>query len=629
MDINPVLDLKIGLIQIWFGPIPDYFKYHLETIKNIDFIDFHFFTDQDFEIKQNNFYSYKIDREYVTQLLSKKLNCKIEINSDKKFCDVKAALSDIFYLHIKDYDYVGCYDIDTLFGDVNKFLKPHLGLYDFISIGKKTIYNDRLAGPFLIYKNLEELRTLYKTNEFICCMSESDVKCFEENELNKLVSEKYTKYIIQDINVDPINGKIIYEASWNGGQLYNGDREIFIHHFYIKNNTILGKIGNTIFSKFKKVLLDDFMWVIIFSENYQKIGKQIIESIRKFSNRKCLVYTINYESNLKYEYPFISDQFIFIRFNIDIFEKDDRGRYQTLINLKPFILLDSIDRFINSKFVFLDTDIFLTVNVDKIYKYFDQLENYPLINSHIHDTIYISNTDQNGNLTLVSSLKVLLDQISNTNDVVLPRRKTNVQVYDKNSKWFFTEQMKLYNQFKNSEIPFILYLHDEDTANAVLTKYQLYKCLPLIDIEETYDLDIDVLHKYSYSLTPISEYVSLPKNLNEILFFHGFKSEEDFENINQHYGKKTLSHDDIDIYYRDETLFIERNNFMIDKKFEQIVDFIVYGENNKEIFNFCCQNIFNIHTFFLSQFYLPPSTYLLEIVETNSRKVIYHNHFQI
>lgn len=43
-------------------------------------------------------------------------------------------------------------------------------------------------------------------------MSESDVKCFEENELNKLVSEKYTKYIIQDINVDPINGKIIYEA---------------------------------------------------------------------------------------------------------------------------------------------------------------------------------------------------------------------------------------------------------------------------------------------------------------------------------------------------------------------------------------------------------------------------------
>lgn len=128
--------------MVW--SIPDYFKYHLETIKNIDFIDFHFFTDQDFEIKQNNFYSYKIDREYVTQLLSKKLNCKIEINSDKKFCDVKAALSDIFYLYIKDYDYVGCYDIDTLFGDVNKFLKPHLGLYDFISIGKKTIYNDRL-----------------------------------------------------------------------------------------------------------------------------------------------------------------------------------------------------------------------------------------------------------------------------------------------------------------------------------------------------------------------------------------------------------------------------------------------------------------------------------------------------
>ena len=189
--------------------------------------------------------------------------------------------------------------------------------------------------------------------------------------------------------------------------------------------------------------------------------------------------------------------------------------------------------------------------------------------------------------------------------------------------------MELYHRFKNSDDPAVLTLYDEDTANAVLTKYQLYKCLPLIDIEETFDLSMDVLYEYSYSLTPISEYVSLPKNLNEILFFHGFKSEEDFENINQHYGRKTLSHDDIDIYYKNETLFFERNNFMTNKQFEQKVDFIVYTENYKEIINFCCQNIFNINLFFINQFVLQPSVYLLEIVETNSRKVIYHNHFQI
>jgi len=626
MEITQIFDLKIGLIQIWFGTIPDYFEYHLETIKNIDFIDFHFFTDQELDIEQSNFYYYKIDREYVTQLLSKKLNCKIEINSDKKFCDVKAALSDIFYLYIKDYDYVGCYDIDTLFGDVNKFLKPHLGFYDFISIGEKTFYN-RLSGPFLIYKNSEELRTLYKTNEFIRCISESDVKFFEENELNKLVSEKYTKYIISDINVDPSNAKLLYETNWNGGQLYCGNREIFIHHFYRKNNTILGKIGNTVFSKFKKVLLDDFMWVVHFSKSYEKYVPQLLKSIHNYSNRKCIVYTINYDSELKYEYQYISDQFIFIRLDIEPSKPDTKGRDSAIMNSKPFILSNALDRFPNKKFVHIDTDISLTTNSDKICQYFDQLEDYPLINSHIHDVIYFYGFAEDGGLT--SSLHILLEAIGVDTNVPLPRRKCNIIIFDENSRWFFSEQMELYHRFKNSDDPAVLTLHDEDTANAVLTKYQLYKCLPLIDIEETFDLSMDVLYKYSYSLTPISEHVSLPKNLNEILFFHGFKSEEDFENINQHYGKKTLSHDDIDIYYRDETLFIERNNYMIDKKFEQKVDLIIYKENYTEIFNFCCQDIFNNNLFFISQFYLQPSTYLLEIVETNSRKVIYHNHFQI
>lgn len=626
MEIKPVFDFKIGLIQLWFGSIPDYFKYHIETVKNIDFIDFHFFTDQDLDVKQSNFYYYKIDRDYITKSLSDKLNCEIEIKSDKKFCDVKAALSDIFYLYIKDYDYVGCYDIDTLFGDVNKFLKPHLGLYDFISVGEKTFYN-RLSGPFLIYKNLEELRTLYKTNEFIRCMGESEVKFFEETILNEIVNTKYTKHIISDINVDSTNAKLIYETNWNGGQLYCGDKEIFLNHFYRKNNTILGKIGNTVFSKFKKILLDDFMWVVHFSKSYEKYVPQLLKSIHNYSNRKCIVYTINYDSELKYECQYISDQFIFIRLDIEPGKPDTKGRDSAIMNSKPFILSNALDRFPNQKFIHIDTDISLTTNSDKICQYFDQLENYPLINSHIHDVIYFYGFAKDGGLT--SSLHILLEAIGVENNIPLPRRKCNIIVFDKNSRWFFSEQMELYHRFKNSDDPAVLTLHDEDTANAVLTKYQLYKCLPLIDIEETFDLSMDVLYKYSYSLTPISEHVSLPKSLNEILFFHGFKSEEDFENINQHYGKKTLSHDDIDIYYRDETLFIERNNYMNDKKFEQKVDLIIYNDNYTEIFNFCCQDIFNNNLFFISQFYLSPSTYLLEIVETNSRKIIYHNHFQI
>ena len=379
--------------------------------------------------------------------------------------------------------------------------------------------------------------------------------------------------------------------------------------------------------KYKKTILDDFMWVIHFSQTYEKCVPQLLASINNYSNRKCVIYTINYDSPLKSEYQYISDQFIFIRMDIPPGKLDTKGRDTTIMNSKPLIPLDVLERFPDKKFVHIDTDISLTVNSDKISKYFNQLENYPLINSHIHDVIYFYGFAEDGSLT--SSLHTLLDLMGIEPNIPLPRRKCNIIVFDKNSKWFFSEQMEIYDKFKNHEDPIILAYHDEDSTNALLTKYQLYKSLPLVDIEETYDLSLDVLHNYSYSLTPISEHVVLPKNLNEILFFHGFKTKEDFELIKMNYGKKTLTHDDIDIYYKNDTLFIERNNFMVDKKFERIVDLVVYTKEYEEIFNFSNQDIFNINLFFINNFELQPNIYLLEIIESESRKVIYHNNFQI
>jgi len=618
--------MKVALIQLWFGSLPEYFNYHLETTKNIDLIDFYFFTDQDLDIQQDNFFYHKIDREYVTDYLSKIFSYDIKFTFDYKYSDIKSALTDIFYIHIKDYDYVGYCDLDILFGDVNKFLRPLLDHYDFISIGEKTFHN-RLSGPFTIYRNTEEFRTLYKVPEFIDGMNQPNVVFFEEIILDQIVNEKYSKQLITEMNVNSINGNLIYETTWNGGQLNCDNREIFIHHFYLKNNTLLGKIGNTIYTKYKKTILDDFMWVIHFSQTYEKYVPQLLKSIHNYSNRKCIIYTINYDSNLKYEYQYISDQFIFIRMDIPPGKLDTKGRDISILNSKPIILSDTIDRFPNKKFVYIDTDISLTVNSDKVFKYFNELENYPLINSHIHDVIFLNGLTEDGGLT--SSLHTLLDLMGIEPNIPLPRRKCNIIIFDKNSKWFFSEQMKLYEKFKNYDDPVVLALHDEDTANTILTKYQLYKSLPLIDIEETYDLSLDILHKYSYSLTPISEHVVLPKNLNEILFFHGFKTEEDFELIKMNYGKKTLSHDNIYIYYKNDTLFIERNNFMVDKKFEKIVDLIVYNKEYQQIFHFPNQDIANIHLFFIDNFQLEPDIYLLEIIESESRRVIYHNNFQI
>ena len=65
------------------------------------------------------------------------------------------------YGFVADHQHVGCYDIDTLMGDLYNWVLPYLGEFDFISTGGKNFHN-RISGPFLIWKNVKTLNTFYK-----------------------------------------------------------------------------------------------------------------------------------------------------------------------------------------------------------------------------------------------------------------------------------------------------------------------------------------------------------------------------------------------------------------------------------------------------------------------------------
>ena len=124
---------KIVLIQLWMGDIPDYFWMHDETTKNIN-IDFLFITDQlDFKLDAKNYKVIYRKNEDIENLLFLKTNQKIILHNNKKTCDVKISLGDLFEDEIVGYDFFGCYDIDTLFGDTNKYLLD-IDNYDIISI---------------------------------------------------------------------------------------------------------------------------------------------------------------------------------------------------------------------------------------------------------------------------------------------------------------------------------------------------------------------------------------------------------------------------------------------------------------------------------------------------------------
>lgn len=608
------------------GKVPDYFWFHYETTKNLKNIDFLFVTDDISLILDSP--NYKIvysNLHHVENILRGKTKLDISLSDPKKISDIRAALGDMYEEYLESYSHFAIYDIDTLFGDINKWIEPYIEKYDVISFGDEK-YHNRLCGPFILMRNDEKIRKLYLVdkNSYVDSLNKTWITAWEEHQFNDLIKQNFLYKIIYDsVNVETENGgKISFESYWTGGKLFVGNQEKMLFHFYRKNGTTLKKIGNIITTHHKKILLDDFLWVVHFTENYEDLLPHLIESIKKYSNRKCVLYSINYTPKFIYKLQTESNQFIFRRIDIPSGDKDTRGRDTNILSSKPIILMDAIENFPNRKFVHIDTDIYLTTNSDTIPKYFKYLSNYPLMNSHIHDVMYVSNVNPNEEWT--SPLHILLEEMGETNTIVYPRKKCNVIVFDEKCKWFLEEQMYLYNKYKNTKNGIFLF-HDEDSANALLTKYQFTDALPLIDMEESYNLNMEKIYNYSYNMTSISPYVKLPKNTNDFLFFHGFKHKEDYIKIEKDYGVSVLSCDDMSIEYKNNTILFYRNSFLTHKKIEDKVDFLIYDSDNLIVSSLCDQELLNYSLFYISDIFLSQGEYSVEIVKSQSKKRVYKN----
>ena len=622
---------KIALIQVWLGPIPEYFKYHFETIKNLDYIDFLFFTDQEIEQKSDNFKKIKLSVEDLQNLISDKLNLNLKFDDQYlyKVNDLKASYFFLFEDYIKEYSHVGFYDIDTLFGDIYKFIEPFLDEFDVISHGSTHIFK-RTSGPFSIFKNKPDLIRAFDCELFYDCLSQKEVCAFEEDTFyENVLKNNFKCKIIENVcNFIEKEGYFInYYTEWNDGILTMNGNEIMLFHFYHKNTVDFKMMNNKIISNFRKEYLEDFYWVTYFSENYQTLVENLLDSLRKYSNRKLIAYTINYDVSQEFLDKWGGDQFIFIRYDIEEGHKDESGRDFNILSLKPKICLESLKNYKGCKFVYLDTDVYATVNIDNVRYYFESLEDYPLFNSHIHDSIMVSN--ERTGWEWKNPMDLLLQELNIENNPVLPRKKANFFIFDKNSEWFIQEQVEIFERLSNEDKLSVLFLHDEDIANALIYKYQKQNSLPLLDMEEYYDLNFENLNNYSYHKSYISAYVNLPKSTNDFLIFHGYKKQEDYNKIRENYGSTVLSITDFIIEYKNNTLLFIRNNFLNNKHIENKVNFNVLNEDDNIIFSLKGQEIYNYMVFYISDFYIKHKVIKVSIEEDETKRIIYNNTINI
>jgi hypothetical protein len=625
------LEKQIALIEVWLGKLPDYFKYHVETIRSVSCVDFYFFTnDKEYDfskISHSNFHVNYINEEEFLDRFNRVSRVKVnKINHPKKIIDFKLSYFEMFSDYVKNYKYVGIYDIDTLFGDITQILNACIGEYDFISVGDEVFHN-RLSGPLMIVRNTEEFRNLMKTDRYYETLIMDDIYGYGEQELSHIATSQYKTKILYSMNTETNNGgKNTYDVCWSGGKLMVNDTEKHLYHFIRKDHTIFQKVGNKIFGRYDKKFIDDFYWVFGFTENYSHTIPFLMDSINKYSNRKCIIYSINFDYNIPNKF-LTSDQFIFKRIDIESGKKDSRGRDENIISCKPRLMVDVINFLPDKKFIFIDSDVYLTTASDDFASYFNQLENYPLINQHTHDRLYLCNIIEGENWT---STVDILAEAANVEVNVFPRRKTNVMLFDKNSEWFFKEQLQMYEEYKDSR-PGIFTLHDEDSANVILSKYGLNKSLHLCDIEESSNINMSKFTdmNHPFHATELSEHLILPSHQNDVFCFHGLKYDWQYKNIQDDYGNSVIDCEEILVYYKDNSISFDKNSFLSTKKINENVDFIIKTIDGKVVESLTDQNLFQYWLFYISDIELTDRMYIVEIVKTNSRVKIYNNLLEI
>ena len=146
-------NLRICIINIYFGRFPDWFDIWLNSVRYNREIDFFVVTDQNLSVEIKNLKVIKITFDDFKNLAKEKLGDYIKLNSPYKLCDYKEVYGIILEDEIKQYDYWGECNCDLVFGNLAYFFEKY-NLKSFDKFGCR--------GHLTLYKNTEEVNSRYK-----------------------------------------------------------------------------------------------------------------------------------------------------------------------------------------------------------------------------------------------------------------------------------------------------------------------------------------------------------------------------------------------------------------------------------------------------------------------------------
>ncbi|WP_440440527.1 DUF6625 family protein [Phocaeicola plebeius] len=139
---------RLCFIIPYFGKLPNHFPVFLKTCEANPNYNWLIFTDDTYNYNYPpNVQKIKMTFEECKKLIQSKFDCQINILKPYKLCDLKPMYGYIFEEYLEDYRFWGHCDVDTIMGNLSKWLTDEfLEQYDKIfQLGHMTIYKNTAA----------------------------------------------------------------------------------------------------------------------------------------------------------------------------------------------------------------------------------------------------------------------------------------------------------------------------------------------------------------------------------------------------------------------------------------------------------------------------------------------------
>ena len=277
------------------------------------------------------------------------------------------------------------------------------------------------------------------------------------------------------------------------------------------------------------------------TEDYTELTEKLLKSISLFSNKQIICYTVNFDwdldlpnvitkkyntdraiSKAKFEGNNKKTKGYINRFDLNAFK---------INSTKPYLMIDALDNGV-TRGIYLDGDQIANTNVDTMFDYFSDMDNFPLVAKGIFDMMMI-----NGKSDIERPLM---------NKLGVENRGTYLQTcaltFNENCRWFINEWIDLNDDGDILSNPGLYApFQDETTCNVLLWKYKYKKHLPSVSMNVLNNKTVDYYYKHmdtgkDYVITEDGighrdGWNKIPYPKDTVKVFHGCKNYNECDKI--------------------------------------------------------------------------------------------------